>query len=140
MRYVVLALLIACLAVSLFVALAMTGGAIWSFSTLIACAWVAFPLLTAVAANLCQIAELIDSLAVPIAGVLVGVITVPVYINAYTYDGADGQVALVFAVFPIYQAIGLGFFGLFGYLFGRVFFDRSDSPGEGQDALAEQGQ
>ena len=61
----------------------------------------------------------VKSQVVPIAGVITSLIAVLAYHEAYTYEGTDGQIALIFAVMPIYQYIGLLIFSVIGYLLER---------------------
>lgn len=69
-------------------------------------AWVIFPYLFCLAIAADQARKGNKPGIAAGVGALVCLLPVLPYYEAYTYDGTDGQVALVYAVVPAYQVIG----------------------------------
>lgn len=87
-------------------------------------AFVLSPMLVAILLDVLYLVGKIKTQVFSIAGAAVSLLAVLAYYDAFTYQGSDGQVALIFAVMPIYQFILMpilaGVFKLSSKLYNRL--------------------
>lgn len=83
--------------------------------------WVYAPFIISLAFSVLFLSGKFKSQIVPISGAILSIFAIWLYIEAYTYEGTSGQVALIFAVMPIYQYIGMLIFSAIGYFLRRNY-------------------
>lgn len=87
-------------------------------------AFVLSPMLLAILLDVLYLAGKLKTQVFSIAGAVLSLLAVLAYYDAFTYQGSDGQVALIFAVMPIYQFILMpilaGVFKLSSKLYNRL--------------------
>jgi len=82
--------------------------------------WVIMPTVLLLLSLLAKSKECLFSRVIPICGIAMGLIVISLYYSAHTYEGGDGQAALIYAVMPFYQLLVLlGVFGV-GLLITRL--------------------
>lgn len=74
-------------------------------------AWVVFPYLFSLAIAGDRVFKGQQPGIAAVVGAVVCMLPLLAYYDAYSYEGADGQVALVYAVVPAYQIIGFALLG-----------------------------
>ncbi len=114
MKYVPIILIAASTAVTIFILSEIMIGFDWFFL------WILFPFLCPLIVSVFQLTEKTKSQVIPISGAITSLAALPLYYEVYTYDGADGQIGLIFAVMPVYQIIGLFIFSVIGYIIKNV--------------------
>ena len=78
--------------------------------------WIIFPIALPLLSAILQLAGKLKSQITPIAGAITSVLPIPFYLESLTpVSGSDGQAALIFAVIPVYQLLGLVILSLAGY-------------------------
>lgn len=71
-------------------------------------AWIALPMFFSIVMAVLNIREIYFSQTLPIVGALASLLVLFPYCDVYSYEGGDGQVALIFVVVPIYQFAFIG--------------------------------
>jgi len=70
--------------------------------------WIIFPFIVPLSAALLQLAGKLKSQVIPISGAITSILPIPFYLESLTHvTASDGQAALIFAVMPVYQLVGL---------------------------------
>lgn len=78
--------------------------------------WITFPIVLSLLLAILQLAGKLKSRIPPLAGAITSVLPLPFYLKSLTpVSGSDGQAALIFAVMPIYQLLGLAILSVAGY-------------------------
>ncbi len=85
--------------------------------------WVLMPFVIALIFATLYLKGALKSQVIPLSGAITSLFALPFYLAAYTYDGTDGQISLIFIVIPVYQYIGLIVFCIIGYI--TIFLRRA---------------
>ncbi|QBL08919.1 hypothetical protein E0Z06_05015 [Rheinheimera sp. D18] len=97
--------------VSLIIVICITGHTTWFIWY-----WITVPIIMPLCIAVIQLTGKLKSQVIPVSGAITSVVPIPLYLESLRpMSGTDGQAALIFAVIPIYQLLGLVILSVIGY-------------------------
>lgn len=78
--------------------------------------WLTFPMVLPLFIAMLQLAGKLKSQVIPVSGAITSVLPLPFYLESLNVvPDTDGQAALIFAIMPVYQLVGLVGFSSISY-------------------------